>query len=139
MPGLVLPSILGAVVAGNQLEVRTRPLVRCTSECASVCSPPHSICASVLPSPPLYIEVFLPPRRQLICAHTHILSSVYGNAVSRSAIKCTVMLVCACTVLAGGGDQSSGRLQAAHFTPQLHHHCIANTLSRYTAFHFTLL
>ena len=63
------------------------------SVCLCVCRPPHSICASVLPSPPLNIEVFLPPRRQLICAHTHILSSVYGNAVSRSAIKCTVMLV----------------------------------------------
>ena len=40
LPGLVLPTILGAVVAGNQLEVRTRPLVCCCCASSNVPLPP---------------------------------------------------------------------------------------------------
>ena len=40
LPGHVLPTILGAVVAGNQLEVRTRPLVCCCCASSNVPLPP---------------------------------------------------------------------------------------------------
>ena len=40
LPGLVEPTILGAVVAGNQLEVRTRPLVCCCCASSNVPLPP---------------------------------------------------------------------------------------------------
>ena len=47
LPGLVVPTILGAVVAGNQLEVRTRPLVCCCCASSNVALPP-----SIPPIPP---------------------------------------------------------------------------------------